>query len=273
MNKHKIKHKKIKAKKKMRHVSTFKKSKVEQKTVLFICKGNAFRSIMAEALYNHYATHSKAISAGAEPKDKINPNTIKILEENFSPDLIVMASNTPSLMVKITNKKIIGVNPPIREAMLLSKTKNIAIFGTKAAIKSKSLSSYIKKFNFSKDKKIYKINSSSLVNLVESNKFVTDKKCCKKIIKKTLSDVFTNKIDVATLSSTHLSFLKSLLSSEFPQVKFVDPANIVADKVFAHIKKESKKNTIKIFTSGNVKLFEKNLHKLGIRNKVSFLST
>ena len=81
MNKHKIKHKKIKAKKKMRHVSTFKKSKVEQKTVLFICKGNAFRSIMAEALYNHYATHSKAISAGAEPKDKINPNTIKILEE------------------------------------------------------------------------------------------------------------------------------------------------------------------------------------------------
>jgi glutamate racemase len=78
---------------------------------------------------------------------------------------------------------------------------------------------------------------------------------------------------VATLSSTHLSFLKSLLSSEFPQVKFVDPAYIVANKVLANTKKESKKNTIKIFTSGNVKLFEKNLHRLGIRNKVNFLST
>ena len=199
--------------------------------------------------------------------------TIKTLEEKFLPDLIVMASNTPSLMVKITNKKVIGVYPPIKEAMIFSETKNIAILGTRAAMKSKSLSSYIKKFNFSKDKKIYKINSSVLIELVESNKFVTDKKYCKKIIKKILGNVFSNKIDVATLSSTHLSFLKPLLSLEFPDVKFVDPADIVARKVLANIKKESKKNTIKIFASGNVKLFEKNLHKLGIKNKVSFLST
>ena len=203
--------------------------------------------------------------------DVIINKTIKLLEENFSPDIIVMASNTPSLMVN-TNRKIIGVYPPIRKAMTLSKTKNIAILGTQSAIKSKSLSSYIKKFNFSKDKKIYKVNSSTLVELVESNKFITDKMYCRKIIKKTLSDIFSNKIDVATLSSTHLSFLKSLLESEFPKVKFVDPADIVAVKVLAKIKKESKKNTIKIFTSGNVKLFEKNLYKLGIKNKVNFLS-
>ena len=202
----------------------------------------------------------------------ITNKTIKLLEENFSPDIIVMASNTPSLMVN-TNRKVIGVNPPIRKAMTLSKTKNIAILGTQAAIKSKNLSSYIKKFDFSKDKKIYKVNSSILVELVESNKFITDKMYCKKIIKKTLSDVFLNKIDVATLSSTHLSFLKSLLSSEFPKVKFVDPADMIAEKVLVKIKKESKKNTIKIFTSGNVNLFEKNLNKLGIRNKVNFLST
>ncbi|GBL41511.1 hypothetical protein EMGBD3_08790 [Nitrosarchaeum sp.] len=183
-----------------------------------------------------------------------------------------MASNTPSLMVNV-NKKVIGVYPPIKEAMTLSKTKNIAILATQTAIKSKCLSSYIKKFNFSKDKKIYKVNSSALVELVESNKFITDKIYCKKIIKKTLSDVFSNKIDVATLSSTHLSFLKSLLSSEFPKIKFVDPVDVVAYKVLTKIKKESKKNTIKIFTSGNVKLFEKNLNKLGIRNKVNFLST
>jgi glutamate racemase len=203
--------------------------------------------------------------------DTIINKTIKLLE-NFSPDVIVMASNTPSLMVN-TNRKIIGVYPPIRKAMTLSKTKNIAILGTQAVIKSKSLSSYIKKFDFSKDKKIYKIDASILIDLVESNKFITDKMYCKKIIKKTLSDIFSNKVDVSTLSSTHLSFLKSLLESEFPKVKFVDPADIVAGKVLAKIKKESKRNTIKIFTSGNVKLFEKNLNKLGIKNKVNFLST
>lgn len=203
--------------------------------------------------------------------DTIIKQTIKTLEENFSPDVIVMASNTPSLMLKITNRKVIGVYPPLREAIFLSKTKNIAILGTQAAIKSKSLSSYIKKFNFSKNK-IYKVDSSILVDLVESNKFVTNKRYCKKIIRKTLSDVFSNDIDVATLSSTHLSFLKSLLSLEFSHVKFVDPADIVACKVLANIKTESKKNTMKIFTSGNVTSFQKNLNKLGIRNKVNYLS-
>ena len=224
-----------------------------------------------------YFADQKNFPYGKKSKKQLEiiiKQTIKLLEEKFSPDVIVMASNTPSLMVKIANKKVIGVNPPIREAMMLSKTKNIAILGTRAAIKSKSLSSYIKKFNFPKNKKIHKVNSSVLVDLVESNKFITDKMYCKKIIKKVLSGIFSDKIDVATLSSTHLSFLKSLLSSEFPQVKFIDSADNVTRKVLANIKKnKSKKNTIKIFTSGNVKLFEKNLHKIGIRNKVSFLST
>ena len=222
-----------------------------------------------------YFADQKNFPYGKKSKKQLETiikHTIKLLEENFSPDVIVMASNTPSLMVN-TNRKVIRVNPPIRKAMILSKTKNIAILGTQSAIKSKILSNYIKKFNFSKDKKIYKVNSSALVDLVESNKFITDKVYCKKIIKKTLDNVFSNKIDVATLSSTHLSFLKSLLESEFPKVKFVDPADIVAIKVLAKIKKESKKNTIKIFTSGNIKLFEKNLNRLGIRNKVNFLST
>ncbi|MEK6930823.1 MAG: glutamate racemase, partial [Thermoproteota archaeon] len=40
--------------------------------------------------------------------ERIIKHTIKLLEENFSPDVIVMASNTPSLMVN-TNRKVIGV--------------------------------------------------------------------------------------------------------------------------------------------------------------------
>jgi len=204
--------------------------------------------------------------------EKTINQTIKTLDENFSPDLIIMASNTPSLIVKIKNKKVIGVTPPIREAMSVSKTKNIAILGTQAPIKSKNLSTYIKKYNFSKDTKIFKVNASTLVDLVESTKFITNKLYCKKIIRRELSNVFSNEIDVATLSSTHLSFLKSLLSSVFPQVKFIDPSDTVACKVFKRIKNESKKNSIKIFSSGNVKIFQKNLHKLGMKKKVNYLS-
>ena len=206
--------------------------------------------------------------------ERIIKKTIKLLEEKFLPDLIVIASNTPTLMTNITNKKIIGVNPPIKEAMILSKTKNIAILGTRSAITSKSLSNYIKNFCFSENEKIFKINVSILVELVESNKFIKNKMLCKKIIKNVLDDNFSNNmIDVATLSSTHLSFLKSLLNSEFPQIQFIDPADNVAKEVLKKIKKnKSKRNTLKIFTSGNVRHFEKKLYKIGIRNKINFLS-
>lgn len=200
--------------------------------------------------------------------------TINLLKENFSPDLIVMASNTPTLMIKITNKNVIGVRPPLREAMDISKTKHIVILGTKSAIKSKSLVDYIKKFNFPKNTMIYKINASELVEIVELGKFISDKTYCRKTIQKILVDVFKNKIDVVTLSSTHLSFLKSLLNLEFPQIKFIDPADTVASKVLNNIKNnKSQKNTIKIFTTGDIKLFENNLKKIGIKNKVNFLST
>jgi len=206
--------------------------------------------------------------------EKIIKKTIKLLEEKFSPDLIVMASNTPTLMINVTTRKIIGVDPPIKEAMKLSKTKNVAILGTKSAISSKGLSNYIKNSCLSKNEKVFKINASVLVDLVESNMFMIDKKYCKKIIKNILEDEFSNKnIDVATLSSTHLSFLKYLLNSEFPQIQFIDPADNVAKMVLKKIKKNRvKRNTLKIFTSGNVRNFEMKLRKIGIRNKIKFLS-
>ncbi len=201
-------------------------------------------------------------------------NSIKTLQAQFSPDVLVMASNTPSLMLNLSSKKVIGVKPPLKEAHDISKSKRIGILGTKSAIKSKGLSNYIKGKKFSKSYKFFKINGSELVDLVESGKFITNKKFCKKIIKKILNDVISkNSIDTITLSSTHLPFLKPLLDEEFSNVKFIDPGTIVAQKVFKIIKNnQSKRNSLKIFTSGNPIKFKKNLDKLKIKNKVSFLS-
>ena len=136
------------------------------------------------------------------------------------------------------------------------------------------MTQYIKKNNFSKSFKIFKINCSNLVELVESGKFLTDKKYCKKVIKKTLQQTLSQQsIDTVTLSSTHLPFLKSLLKKEFPDIQFIDPGNIVAQKVYTKIKhKQSKRNSLKIFTSGDVKRFQKILIRIGIKNKVSSLS-
>jgi len=206
--------------------------------------------------------------------DSIIKKSIKTLQAQFSPDVLVMASNTPSLMLNLPSNKVIGVKPPLNEAHKISKSKRIGILGTKSAIKSKGLLKYIKEIKFSKSYKIFKINGSELVDLVESGKFITNKQYCKKIIKKVLNDIISkNSIDTITLSSTHLSFLKSFLENEFPNVEFIDSGHIVAEKVFKMIKNDqSKRNSLKIFTSGNPINLKKNLVKLKINNQVSFLS-
>ena len=200
--------------------------------------------------------------------------TIKLLEKEFAPEIIVVASNTPSLMLDLSTQKIVDVKPPLKIAKKITKTKQIGILATKSAINSKGLSEYIRKNNFSKSFKIFKINGSNLVDLVESGKFFTNKKYCRKIIKKDLEILSQQSVDTITLSSTHLIFLKSLLKKEFPKIKFIDPGKMVAQKIFLKIKnKESKRNSLKILTSGNVNDFQIKLNKLGITNKVNFLST
>jgi len=200
--------------------------------------------------------------------------TIKLLEKEFTPEIIVVASNTPSLMLKLSTQKIVDVKPPLRIAKKITKTKKIGILATKSAINSKGLLKYIIKNNFPKSFKIFKINGSNLVDLVESGKFLTNEKYCKKIIKKELKILYQQSIDTITLSSTHLPFLKSILKKEFPKIKFIDPGEEITQKIFSKIKdNKSKRNSLKIFTSGNVKEFQIKLNKIGITNKVKFLST
>ncbi len=206
---------------------------------------------------------------------KIIKKTICMLEEKFTPDVIVVASNTPSLMLNLQKGKIIDVKPPLKLAKQKTKSKKIGILATKSSVKSKGLVSYVKENNFPDSYKIFKINGSELVDLVETGKFLNNENYCKKIIKKSLEKyIITKKVDTITLSSTHLLFLKKLFEKEFPKVQFIDPGNLVAKKIFSKIKnKQSKRNSLKIFTSGNEIQFKNKLNKIGIKNKINYLST
>ena len=205
---------------------------------------------------------------------KIIRTTIFNLEKRFSPDLIVVGSNTPSLLLKniIKKSKIIGVFPPMKNAIKKTKSNTIAILATKSVVESNALKNFIKK-NASKKIKVIKINASPLVDLVESGKFISDRKFCKKIIERILLDpIMTNNVDVVMLSSTHLPFLLPILKQVFPKVTFLDPANTIANQVAKKLKTpKSKRNSMKIFTSGNVSLFQKQLRQIGIKNMVKSL--
>ncbi len=204
---------------------------------------------------------------------KIIKSTIVMLDKNFRPELIVIGSNTPSLLLKkiFNNPRIVGVFPPLKDAKRKTKTKTIAILATKSVIESNVLQNYIKK-NLPKKIKVIKINAAPLIELVESGKFIDNKKLCNSKIKKTLSKPFLkNHVDVATLSSTHLPFLLSFLKEIFPNIIFLDSGNTVAEKIAKKLKHKNKTKTLTIFASGNVQVFQKKLSKIGIKNKVRSL--
>lgn len=49
--------------------------------ILFLCVGNACRSIIAENLFNKYSKKFRAESSGIKPSSKIDENTIVALKE------------------------------------------------------------------------------------------------------------------------------------------------------------------------------------------------
>ncbi len=113
---------------------------------------------------------------------KIITQTINSLQKEFEPDVIVVGSNTPSILLGgYKSSRIIGVYPPLKEASQRTKTWSIAILSTQNVVKSKALDEFIRK-NVPKKVNVLKINASPLVELVESGKFIENKRFCKNTI-------------------------------------------------------------------------------------------
>lgn len=56
--------------------------------VLFVCTGNSARSPIAEALLRHHAPDRLTVaSAGSRPKDRLHPNAVRVLREEFGIDV------------------------------------------------------------------------------------------------------------------------------------------------------------------------------------------
>ncbi len=219
-----------------------------------------------------YLADRKNFPYGTKTKSqlyKIITDTIEKISERFDPDVIVLASNTPSLLFREKlPKNIITVLPPLEK---IQKASNIAILTTEIVAKSKELDNYIEQFSDLEE--VLKINCSELVELVESGKFLTHERDCVKTILKVLKDEFKeNKIKIATLSSTHLPFLLPFLKKYFRGVEFLDPAEDVAIKISKLEKPKSTRNSLSIYTTKSPKALQRNLKSMGISNKVNLFS-
>ena len=202
---------------------------------------------------------------------RIIKKTIAVLQKEFKPDVIVVGSNTPSILLdSYKSSKTIGIYPPLHEASRKTKSGSIAILTTHNVIHSKALTTLIRK-NISKKINVLKIDASSLVELVESGKFIHQKQYCRNKIKTILTNQFLdNRVDVVTLSSTHLPFILPFLRKLFPKIQFLDPAETIAKKILKYYNTNDK-CTFTIYSSGKISKFQNQLHQIGIKRKVKYL--
>ena len=191
----------------------------------------------------------------------------------FDPSAIILASNAPSILVLDLikdnyNVPIIGVLPPIQEALELSKTNHIGVLGVSSLIKSDEIKTYVKKWK-NNENQISLIEASDLVDFVENGKFILDKKSTTEAVVNKMKQL-DQTIDVFTLSSTHLPWLREYFTKNFPNKKFIDPAHKVIETIRPYIVKGSGNMCICASKNENYTIadFKIMLKKLGIEGHV-----
>ena len=202
---------------------------------------------------------------------RIIGDTIAEVEERFGPDLIVVGSNTPTLMLPgLEGGKILGVRPPIRRALRMSRTGEIAVLATGAAVRSGALGRHVRESaGAGAAAAVRMVDCSELVGLVESGGFLSDREGAAAAASRVLGGVLgAGGADVAVLASTHLPFLRGVLGERFPGTALVDPAEEVAREGSARIEPAGR-NSLRIYSTGGPGAFEESLRRLGVGGRIS----
>lgn len=200
--------------------------------------------------------------------DGIIRGTIADLRERINPDIIVVGSNTPSVMLDgILGGNVVGVLPPLAKAQELSRTKSIAVLSSRLVAQSSRLEELIWS-ELDRTTRCARIDAQEMIEMVESGEFVRDPGGCAIRIRNMLADTFEKEnIDTVTLSSTHLPFLTRILSAIFRNVTFLDPAYSVAEAVIYKVSGTG--GGLRIYATGDPDILQKKLEMLGIPGQVS----
>ena len=217
---------------------------------------------------------------------EIISNTLEYLHR-YKPKLIVIASNTPSIQIlhevrKIIDLPIIGINPPLKEASRLTKLNHIGIMATQSTLVSGELRNQIRR-EVPQHILITKFNASPIIELIENGTFLTNQNRTFNTISEVVgisnqnNNDITKNIDVITLSSTHLPFVKNYLNAMMPTINFVDPSKSTAIQVrkfliFNKMLKKGGKGNLQILVSKEKRYFEKIIRAMGIKEHVTEIS-
>jgi glutamate racemase len=203
---------------------------------------------------------------GTKPVDELRRiihGTIRGLRERFAPDLVVVGSNTPTLLLdSMEDHSTMGVRPPLREAARIGRAATV--LATRSVVESGAVRRYAESLGL--DLHIREVDASALVRMAETGAFLDDPEGCRGMVSEALRDVRGTCI----LSSTHLPFLRDVMESVRPDVVFLDPAYAVAGRAVSAAGAGGG-GTLRVYSSGGHDIAPL-LRRLGVSEEVSRLS-
>ena len=189
-------------------------------------------------------------------------DTIAGLRETFAPDLVVVGSNTPTLLLDgMEGPGVLGVRPPLSQAARISD--RVTVLATRAVVESGAVGRYADSLGLHIS--IREVDASPLVSMVESGAFLDRPDACRRAVQESLREAD----GVCTLSSTHLPFLRGMMECMRPDITFLDPADTVAARA-AETVGDRGGGTLKVYSSGGHDISPL-LRRLGVDSPVSSL--
>ena len=204
--------------------------------------------------------------------------TIHFLE-GYHPSSIVIASNAPSIMVLETIRDkvktpLAGVTPPLAEAIEKSKTGHVAIMGVQSLVESVMFADFIAPF--AGQATVSGLNASPAIDHVENGDFLFKQDVTQATVDRLMSEIRAADplIDVLTLSSTHLPWLRDYFERAAPDCIFLDPADAMVEQLDIGPMGHGKIHAIATEAPGyEIAEFERMLARIGVDltlEKVSF---
>jgi glutamate racemase len=144
--------------------------------------------------------------------------------------MIVVACNTATAMAidylrETYNVAFVGIEPAVKPAALLSKTKHIGVLATEGTFKGRHFLETSSRF--ANEVQIHSQAGIGLVELVEKGQADTD--ATEAILRKYIGPMLEVNIDQLVLGCTHYPFLmKRIRKITGPGVNIIDPAEAIA---------------------------------------------
>jgi len=168
---------------------------------------------------------------GVRPKQEIVDLSCKNIEYllSFGCKIIVVACNTATTNAIVEMRErfdvpIIGIEPAIKPATILSKTSKIGILATKGTITSDFFASKVKLYP---ETQIIEQIGYNLVNLIETGKLHSTEMV--ELLRSYLDPMVKQGIDTLVLGCTHYPYLTPIIETIIPEsVRIIDSGRAVA---------------------------------------------